>query len=98
MECRFAVPKGLLGQSYSNPLDLPRRQGEQPSDTDSWVQWELPDQNLLSTGIQLCNFRNLRTEAPTYAPVVGTPQQASRGACKDMILTNLLLEARLDLH
>ena len=56
--CRFAVPKGVLGQLYSNPLDLPKPQGEQPFDTDMWTQWALPDQNIFSTGAQLYGGRS----------------------------------------
>jgi len=56
--CRFAVPKGVLGQLYSNPLDLPKPQGEQPFDTDMWTQWALPDQNIFSTGEQLYGGRS----------------------------------------
>ena len=61
MARRFAVPKGLLGYSYSNPLDLPRPQEKQPSDTDNGMQWVLLDQNLFSTSTQLYLCRTVRT-------------------------------------
>ena len=59
--CRFAVPKGLLGHSYSNPLDLPRPQEKQPSDTDIGMQWVLHDENLFSTSTQLYLCRTVQT-------------------------------------
>ena len=48
--CRFAAPQGVLGQTHSNPLDLPQPQEWQPFDTDSWSQWALTDHNIFSTG------------------------------------------------
>ncbi len=61
MARRFAVPKGLLGYLYSNPLDLPRPQEKQPSDIDNGMQWVLLDQNLFSTSTQLYLCRTVRT-------------------------------------
>ena len=48
--CSFAAPKGVLGQSYSNPLDLPRSQESTLLEEAVWQQWALPDQNIFSTG------------------------------------------------
>ena len=50
MCCSFAAPKGVLGQSYSNPLDLPRSQESMLLEENAWNPWALPDQDIFSTG------------------------------------------------
>ena len=50
MRCSFAAPKGVLGQSYSNPLDLPRSQESTLLEESAWSPWALPDQDIFSTG------------------------------------------------